>query len=155
MNLWEFTEKVSKIVGKRYPDVDRSKLFTNSVSKQLFPEESATYLALAIYELLDNTFQHAFVDQQPPYFIGVDLTKTGYDENDLPTWILGVTDSGVGIPEIYLSEKPNTAGFRILRKLAKELDAELIIENSRRGTRVSMIHKTDGQEPPSPDVTTL
>ncbi len=116
-------------------------LFTNSVTKQLFPEESATYIALAIYELVDNCFKHAFKDQRPPYYIGIDLTKTGYDELELPTWILGVSDSGVGLSDDQVSKTPQTAGYKILQALCDHMDGKLVIESPVHGSRVSITHE--------------
>lgn len=89
-------------------------------------------MGLVVTELVINTLKHAFPGGRPGHVV-VGYTATGED------WALSVSDDGVGMDE---GAKRSAAGLgtRIVQALAKQLRAEILVEDAAPGTRVSLTH---------------
>ncbi len=89
-------------------------------------------LGLVVTELVINALKHAFPNGRHGHVI-VGYTVKGDD------WTLSVSDDGVGIDE---DPERSTAGLgtRIVQALAKQLGAEIVVEDAAPGTRVSLTH---------------
>lgn len=89
-------------------------------------------LGLVVTELVINSLKHALPGQRPGR-IAVNYRSRG------ATWMLSVADDGVGIPGNLGNSKAGL-GTSIVRALAAQLEAEIIIADDRPGTHVSLTH---------------
>jgi nitrogen-specific signal transduction histidine kinase len=64
----------------------------------------------------------------------------GY-EVDGTNWKLSVSDDGVGMPDYKAGEKAGL-GTSLMKALAQQLEAQVDIASSRKGTAVSITHAT-------------
>ncbi|QCB54461.1 PAS domain S-box protein [Sphingopyxis sp. PAMC25046] len=87
-------------------------------------------MGLVVTELVINALKHAFPDGRPGQIV-VGYAAQGDD------WTLSVSDDGVGMDE---DPERSTAGLgtRIVQALAKQLGAEIVVEDTAPGTRVSL-----------------
>jgi two-component system, sensor histidine kinase PdtaS len=90
-------------------------------------------LGLIITELVINALKHAFPRDQVGK-ISVDYQSHGAD------WTLSVGDDGVGFPRNGVEAKPGL-GTSIVRALARQLDAQVVVTDNDPGTGISIIHK--------------
>jgi two-component sensor histidine kinase len=90
-------------------------------------------LGLIITELVINALKHAFPRDQTGK-ISVDYRSHGSD------WTLSIGDDGVGIPKDSTDAKPGL-GTSIVRALARQLDARVMVTDNEPGTGISIIHK--------------
>ena len=90
-------------------------------------------VGLVVTELVINALRHAFPDGRSGHVV-VGYTAKGGD------WRLSVSDDGVGMGE--LAERSRAGlGTGIVRALAKQLRAEITVDDTAPGTRVSLTHK--------------
>ncbi|CAN7616838.1 sensor histidine kinase [Rhizobium sp. LjRoot254] len=89
-------------------------------------------LGLVVTELVINTLKHAFAGQRPGR-IAVNYRSRG------ATWMLSVADDGVGMPGSLENAKAGL-GTSIVRALAAQLEAEIVVADGRPGTRVSLTY---------------
>jgi two-component system, sensor histidine kinase PdtaS len=89
-------------------------------------------LGLVVTELAINALKHAFPGNRNGKIL-VSYTSHG------PSWILAVTDDGVGMPPDSASATAGL-GTSIVAALAKQLDARVQVDAMHPGTSVSLIH---------------
>lgn len=89
-------------------------------------------LGLIVTELVINAFKHAFPDHRAGKII-VGYAAKGAD------WTLSVSDDGVGMPAKPESAKPGL-GASIIEALAKQLSADVQIDDAHPGTCVCIVH---------------
>lgn len=89
-------------------------------------------LGLVVTELVINALKHAFPDHR------VGSILVGYASAE-PDWTLSVRDDGVGMKT---DSDPGSAGLgtNIVEALARHLDADLSVEGSAPGTKVTLTH---------------
>lgn len=94
--------------------------------------EVSVSLGLVITELVINALKHAFPDDRVGR-VDVDYAVQPHG------WALAVSDDGIGMPD-----EPDLAkaglGTSIVQALAKQLDAEISVEDAGPGTRVMLTH---------------
>jgi PAS domain S-box-containing protein len=89
--------------------------------------ETATPCGLILNELLTNAFKHAFADDRPGK-VSITLTRHAHELQ------LFVQDNGMGFsPDIDWQNCP-TLGLRLVRLLARQLDATLTQDTGATGT---------------------
>lgn len=89
-------------------------------------------LGLIVTELVINALKHGFPDGA-----GGKITvryKTGET-----SWTLSVTDTGIGMPKV-LTAAPSGLGTSIVQALARQLHANIQVDDMNPGARVSVIH---------------
>jgi len=89
-------------------------------------------LGLIVTELVINALKHAFPDQRAGK-ITVGYTGAG------PDWTLSVSDDGVGMPVKPGSARPGL-GASIVEALARQLGADVQIDDAHPGTCVCVVH---------------
>lgn len=95
--------------------------------------ETAIPLGLILNELLSNSYQHAFEENQQGT-ISVGFKK----QAAAGTYALSVSDTGKGLPEGFNLDNSKTMGLRIVDILVKQIEARLLIDQTS-GTRFSVI----------------
>ncbi|MEI4508672.1 histidine kinase dimerization/phosphoacceptor domain -containing protein [Sphingopyxis sp. CCNWLW253] len=110
---------------------DREQLtLTTDVDPVSISGDVSVSMGLVVTELVINALKHAFPDGRPGLII-VGYAAQGDD------WTLSVSDDGVGMDE---DPERSAAGLgtRIVQALAKQLGAEIVVEDTAPGTRVSL-----------------
>ncbi|OWQ92669.1 sensor histidine kinase [Sphingopyxis witflariensis] len=87
-------------------------------------------MGLVVTELVINALKHAFPDGRPGHVV------VGYAATD-DDWTLSVSDDGIGMEEDPERSQAGL-GTRIVQALAKQLGAEIAVEDTAPGTRVSL-----------------
>ena len=95
--------------------------------------EQAVSLGLIVTELAINALKHAFPASVETGNIEVEYKVAGSD------WKLAVSDSGGGM-QTDLDKKPSGLGTSIVKALAQQLEADVVVTSSDQGTRVSIEH---------------
>lgn len=85
--------------------------------------ETAIPAGLLINELVTNAFKHAFPTGEGEVTINL-IAK----EEDIE---LEVKDNGIGLPDNLNIEQTNSLGLRLVRLLAQQLDAEIVVESEK------------------------
>jgi two-component sensor histidine kinase len=96
----------------------------------------AESLGLIVTELVINALKHAFKSQTTDGQISVSYEVSGTD------WKLSVVDNGVGKPDGVFAQPKSGLGTGIVKALAKQLDAQVVIQSGPEGTAVSVTHAT-------------
>jgi chemotaxis protein methyltransferase CheR len=96
----------------------------------------AVSLGLIVTELVINSLKHAFPDHTNAGHVIV-----GY-EVDGANWKLSISDDGVGMPDRTAGEKNTGLGTSLMKALAQQLDAQVDVATSPKGTTVSVTHAT-------------
>jgi len=100
-------------------------------------------LGLIVTELVINALKHAFPGQRSGKIV------VGYEGEGLGSdWRLSVSDNGVGMHRQAGAAKAGL-GTSIIDALAKQLSAEVDVEDVNPGTRVSIIHRRAARFSPS------
>jgi two-component sensor histidine kinase len=92
----------------------------------------AVSLGLIVTELLINAFKYAF----PTSVAGAEVAISY--KIDGAAWILTITDNGVGKTDSPVVPARSGLGTAIVKALAAQLDAKLVMESSARGLSVSI-----------------
>jgi len=111
-------------------DHDRLTL-SATIDDTLVSSGKAVSLGLIVTELLINAIKHAFPKQRPGR-ITLDYRSQGEG------WTLTVRDDGVGLPPDPSIAKPGL-GAGIIRALAQQLGAVIVITDAEPGVRVSIV----------------
>jgi chemotaxis protein methyltransferase CheR len=96
----------------------------------------AVSLGLIVTELVINALKHAFPDNTNAGHVVV-----GY-EVDGANWKLSISDDGVGMPDRKAGEKNTGLGTSLMKALAQQLEAQVEVVSSPKGTTVSVTHAT-------------
>jgi ligand-binding sensor domain-containing protein/two-component sensor histidine kinase len=110
----------------------------NDVSTKLIAAEIASPLSIALYELLENCFQHAFELESPANYIHISLDIEPTDSPLDRCYRLVVRDNGVGCPGNIHPDTPETSGFATVHAIAEKLSGSLHI-SSDNGTTVTIV----------------
>lgn len=90
-------------------------------------------IGLIVTELVINSLKHGF----PANSGGTILVKY---QTDGASWTLAVRDDGVGMPSTAAA-KAGGLGTSIVQALARQLQARVVVEPAKPGTRVSIVHQ--------------
>jgi chemotaxis protein methyltransferase CheR len=96
----------------------------------------AVSIGLIVTELVLNALKHAFPKSDVTGQIVV-----GY-EVDGPNWKLSVSDDGAGMPDVTPSTKRAGLGATLIKALAQQLEAQVVIKSDANGTAISITHTT-------------
>jgi two-component sensor histidine kinase len=110
----------------------------NEVTTKLVSAELASPLSIVIYELLENSFQHAFEAGSQANYVQVTL---GIESTDSPVnsqYRLTISDSGTGCPRNIRPDAPETPGFATVSAITEMLSGNLHI-SSENGTSVTLV----------------
>jgi two-component sensor histidine kinase len=110
----------------------------NEVSKKLIAADIATPLSIALYELLENCFQHAFELASPANYIHISFEIESTDTPGERLYKLVVRDSGIGCPGNIHLDTPETPGFTTVHAIAEQLSGNLHAV-SENGTTVTLV----------------
>ena len=85
-------------------------------------------MALLVTELVTNAAKHACGDD------GKGEVRVQLSRKDEITARVSVSDDGVGLPDTFTLDQPSGFGTRLIKILAEQMGAEVIVERPQRGT---------------------
>lgn len=100
----------------------------------------AVAIGLVMTELVINALKHAYPEKRRGTIV-VAYQAAG------PDWSLSVSDDGVGLVGPSVNAARSGCGTKIVDALAKELDAQVLVKSSSKGTRVSLVHSAGCNKP--------
>lgn len=95
--------------------------------KREIPHEQLRTLGLLAHELVLNALKHSH-----PAGVAV-IVEVWCEEDEEGRLVLGVSDDGVGLPESFSTETGGGFGFRMIRELARQLNASLKFDSGPLG----------------------
>lgn len=108
----------------------------NEVSAQPIPLQLASPLAIALYELVDNSITHAFGESPVNNYLHIIFTIEA--DNDAKTlYHLTVDDNGVGLPEDFDPLEISSSGLAIVKSMSDRLSGALGFA-VQQGTQVTL-----------------
>ncbi len=143
VELRSYFEQLCKSLGaSMIYDPEQLSIVVN-VDKTVAKANISVSLGLVVTELVINALKHAFPDQRKGQ-ITVDYHAEGKD------WTLEVSDDGVGMSTHPDGAKPGL-GTGIVEALSNQLAAEITVEDTMPGTKVSISHRDDAVIADAPD----
>jgi two-component sensor histidine kinase len=96
-------------------------------------EDQAQPLALIISEVITNSAKHAHPAGLP---VVIQIACRQHESGRLA---ISVRDDGVGLPEDFDVKRGGNLGWRVIRALARQLDAELMVDSGPLGLSVTIM----------------
>lgn len=96
-------------------------------------EDQAQPLALIISEVITNSAKHAHPTGLP---VVIQIACRQLESGQLA---ISVVDDGVGLPEGFDVKRDGNLGWRVIRALARQLEAELTVDSGPLGLRVMVL----------------
>jgi len=96
-------------------------------------EDQAQPLALIISEIITNSAKHAHPAGLP---VVIQISCRRHEGGQLA---ISVTDDGVGLPEDFDVKRDGNLGWRVIRALARQLEAELKVDSGPLGLRMTVL----------------
>ena len=95
----------------------------------------AIAIGLIMTELIINAIKHAFPrERHGEIIVAYHTMESG--------WSLSVSDNGVGVSNPVTDAGQSGYGTQIVKALAEELDARVLLKSSAKGTCVSLVHSS-------------
>jgi two-component sensor histidine kinase len=132
VNLGDFLEEISALIGTLSPDGSMDLTVENACHGYVDPRQ-ALHAGLITAELLTNASKYAH-----PSGLVVKVNLRCEANND-GSFMVEVTDDGVGFPENFDPSSDGELGFQLMRALANGLNAELQFEHDSLGVRARLI----------------
>src|ERR1700735_1683379 len=126
VNLGNFLEEIAEMIGTLCPQ-GRMKLTVACSGENYIEPRHALHAGLITAELLTNAVKYAH-----PTGVTVNI-QVRCETNDDGSFLVEVTDDGVGFPENFDPSADGGLGFQLMRALANGLSAELEFEHSSLG----------------------
>jgi PAS domain S-box-containing protein len=102
--------------------------------------DDAVPLGLITSELLCNAFKHAFPDgRRGTVLLKVTYVRRGGENRPSSRAQLEISDDGVGLPADFDIETHESLGFELVRILARQLHAEVIVDKSAPGAHFALL----------------
>jgi two-component sensor histidine kinase len=132
VNLGDFLEEISDIISTLNPEGKMELTVDNACDGCIDPRH-ALHAGLITAELLTNASKYA---HPSGLLVKVNVrVETGDDGS----FMVEVTDDGVGFPENFDPSTDGGLGFQLMRALANGLNAELQFEHDSLGVRARLI----------------
>ncbi len=126
VNLGDFLQEISEMIGTLGPEGKMDLTFDHSCDGCIDPRH-ALHAALIAAELLTNACKYAHPTGLPV------KVHVRCETNGDGSFVVEVTDDGVGFPESFDPATDGGLGFQLMRALANGLGAELQFEHSSLG----------------------
>jgi two-component sensor histidine kinase len=132
VNLGDFLEEISALISTLSPDGRMDITVDNACDGYIDPRH-ALHAGLITAELLTNASKYA---HPSGLVVKVNLRC---ETNDDGSFMVEVTDDGVGFPENFDPSSDGEIGCQLMRALANGLNAELQFEHDSLGVRARLI----------------
>ena len=125
IELQAYLSDICRDLTDATPDCPVTFVSTGPVS---MATDRAIRLALLVSELVTNAAKHACGDA------GKGEVRVQLSRKDETTARVSVSDDGVGLPADFTLERPSGFGTRMIKILAEQMRADVIVERPRHGT---------------------
>jgi len=132
VNLGDFLEEISEMISTLSPEGRMDLTVDNSCDGYIDPRH-ALHAGLITAELLTNASKYAH-----PSGLVVKVNVLCETKDD-GSFMVEVTDDGVGFPEDFDPSTDGGLGFQLMRALANGLNAELQFEHDSLGVRARLV----------------
>jgi two-component sensor histidine kinase len=132
VNLGDFLRDISEMIGTLAPQGKMKLTFDNSSAGNIDPRH-ALHAALIAAELLTNACKYAH-----PSGLTVKVHIHSETNGD-GSFVVEVTDDGVGFPENFDPSTDGGLGFQLMRALANGLNAKLQFEHDSLGVCARLV----------------
>ena len=132
VNLGDFLEEISEMISTLSPEGRMDLTVDNSCDGYIDPRH-ALHAGLIAAELLTNASKYAH-----PSGLVVKVNVLCETKDD-GSFMVEVTDDGVGFPEDFDPSTDGGLGFQLMRALANGLNAELQFEHDSLGVRARLV----------------
>jgi two-component sensor histidine kinase len=132
VNLGDFLEEISQMISTLSPEGRMDLTVDNACGGYVEPRD-ALHAGLITAELLTNASKYA---HPSGLVVKVNLRC---ETNDDGSFMVEVTDDGVGFSENFDPSTDGGLGFQLMRALANGLNAELQFEHDSLGVRARLI----------------
>ena len=132
VNLGDFLEEISEMISTLGPEGRMDLTVDNSCDGYIDPRH-ALHAGLITAELLTNASKYAH-----PSGLVVKVNVLSETKED-GSFMVEVTDDGVGFPEDFDPSTDGGLGFQLMRALANGLNAELQFEHDSLGVRAGLV----------------
>jgi ligand-binding sensor domain-containing protein/two-component sensor histidine kinase len=143
-NLQKYTDSILADLLQSAPVNPETIITINQVSSMGLPAELASHIALIIYEILENSVQHAFDKNSPANYIQVSLTLTTDEESSEKILEIIFSDNGIGVPDDIAELASEGSGIYIVDSIIAKFDGTLEFSGAS-GTRVTITIPYDGE----------
>jgi two-component sensor histidine kinase len=126
VNLGDFLQEIAELIGTLGPEGKMDLTVDHACDGYIDPRH-ALHAGLITAELLTNAGKYAHPTGLP---VKVDIRCETRDDG---SFLVEVTDDGVGFPENFDPSTDGGLGFQLMRALANGLSAELEFEHSSLG----------------------
>jgi two-component sensor histidine kinase len=130
--LGDFVEEISEMISTLGPEGRMDLTVDNSCDGFIDPRH-ALHAGLIAAELLTNASKYAHPSGLP---VKVHIRCETEDDG---SFLVEVTDDGVGFPESFDPSTDGGLGFQLMRAIANGLKAELQFEHDSLGVRARLI----------------
>jgi two-component sensor histidine kinase len=132
VNLGDFLQEICEMIGRLGPEGKMVLTVDNSCDGYIDPRH-ALHAGLITAELLTNATKYAH-----PAGLAVKVNIRCESKDD-GSFLVEVTDDGVGFPESFDPSTDGGLGFQLMRALANGLNAELQFEHDSLGVCARLI----------------
>ena len=132
VNLGDFLREISEMIGALASEGRMDLTFNHSCDAHINPRH-ALHVALITAELLTNANKYAHPSGLPVKI------HVRCETNDDGSFVVEVSDDGVGFPENFDPSKDGGLGFQLMRALANGLHAELQFRHDSLGVCARLI----------------
>ncbi|HEY3360380.1 MAG TPA: PAS domain S-box protein [Methanosarcina sp.] len=141
LDLSSYLEKLAETLFLTYGINTDISLKTDFEENLFFDMDNAVPLGIIVNELVSNSLKHAFTDRDNGE-ISIKLCRENIEEcrNDIEesrneecksaSFILTVSDNGIGIPENLDFENLDSLGFQLIFSLVEQLDGEIELKRN-------------------------
>jgi two-component sensor histidine kinase len=132
VNLGKFLQEIAEMIGTLGPEGKMDLTVDHSGDGYIDPRQ-ALHAGLITAELLTNASKYAHPTGLPV------KVNVHCETNDDGSFLVAVTDDGVGFPENFDPSTDGGLGFQLMRALANGLNAELQFEHDSLGVCARLI----------------
>ena len=132
LNLGRFLQQIADMISKLHPEGMLVVTFDNSSEVCIDPGH-ALQVGLITAELLTNAKKYAHPSGSPV------KVHTRCETKEDGSFVVEVTDDGVGLPHNFDPHKDGGVGFQVMRALASGLNATLQFEDRDPGVRARLV----------------
>jgi two-component sensor histidine kinase len=132
VDLGNFLEEIAEMIGTLGPERKMNLTFACSGENHIEPRH-ALHAGLITAELLTNAVKYAH-----PTGLAVSV-QVRCETNDDGSFLVEVTDDGVGFPENFDPSTDGGLGFQLMRALTRGLNAELQFEHDSLGVCARLV----------------
>ena len=148
-----YIEKLAESLFQTYSigNIDIS-LNMDLMENAFFDMDTAIPLGIIINELVSNSLKHAFTGRNKGE-IRIKLHREESEDSKSTSYVLNISDDGIGIPEYLEIEDLDSLGMQLVTILVDQLDGELELKRNN-GTefamRFAVIEKNNQASEPAP-----